>query len=193
MVRTGDEMQSPMQTRRPGTMGAVGKKAKSAAETSLRQKAEEAKRRDAVDGVRQERVIELLQETVKESTVVRQVSVEFDVGLRQARTYVRKAWEAIREERGETREFDAERMEELFEEIATRALKRAEVEDEFGADVKALQVANIAADRLAKIRGVYKPDKVEHSGELGPPLGITTPDQARARLQELLAARKRGA
>lgn len=139
--------------------------------------------------IREDRIefaIEELERHIRESTVVKNCAIRFKVSQRQAREYVRRAWLLIRERRGATKEFDVHRMEQTFEELLLVALEKAEEEP------RVLGAAVQAADRLAKIRGVYQPDRVKHEGGvvLEMPFGFKNAEEARARIATLLGKKK---
>lgn len=115
-----------------------------------------------------------LQRTVREATVVEVLAAKYGITHRQARRYVRKAWDVIRERRGVTRPFDVERMEQMFEALVEHAISAGPVPG-------ALSAAVTAADRLAKIRGVYAPEKVQGTVVVGG----TTPDLSKLSDEEL--------
>jgi hypothetical protein len=150
-------------------------------------------------------VVEQLERTPRDSVVVRAAAREFGVTDRQAREYVRSAYERVRDLRKEVAPFDFDRMEAIKYQVIENALadrERAllcfgevlsiEASDRakfLAVAVRAGQVVNAASDQLTRMHGLYT-DKVEHSGDLG--AAALTPAEREARIKALLAKRKAG-
>lgn len=145
-------------------------------------------------------VVEQLERTPRDSVVVRNAAREFGVTDRQAREYVRAAYERIRELRKETAPFDFDRVMALKYQVAENALADRErallgFEDAqehmdkakyLAVAVRAGTVVNGASDQIARMHGMYT-DKVEHSGDLG--VAALTPAERESRIKALLAKR----
>lgn len=132
---------------------------------------ENAETRKRIDFVR-----EAFSRGVTRETIEATCAAKWNISERQVRNYLKivvDEWKAARPAPEEVR---AQIREALWS--TYRAAREGEKPQ--------LMVAAVVLDRLAKLEGVNAPEKVEHLGTVIP-FGFTSVDQARARIQELLA------
>lgn len=120
-----------------------------------------------------------LHRNVRDAAVAKAIERQYNVSPRTSYRFVAKAWEYIERNRKPLQPFNIMRMEAIFEQhriMAIRAAKAAQARTETvngafaDADfarltdsvAKNLVAADKAADKLAKIYGVYAPEKHAH-------------------------------
>lgn len=123
-----------------------------------------------------------LSRNVKDNAVAMAIQRNWGMSSRQSYRYCARAWKIVQERYGELKPFDVTRMETTFEQHRIMAIKGAKAVDptKFAdaspaqmamladAYAKNLMAADKAADKLAKIRGVYAPERHAHlHGHIG--------------------------